>query len=330
MDYKDWKIPAKQVQSLCWDGETLVDWVSGGTRYQLDGTNHSSNIYYAHPFDSALMSSSGIYTAIYKRCGTKALLLKHGKILREIDRSFYHAESYEYPILFITLPNGNDGLIHCPGNYNKLEIDDLESGLRLTNFEERKPEDIFHSRLSVSPNQQWILSAGWYWHPWGTANIYSTIDALNYPPSLDSLGLQVTTSEVSSAAFMDDNRVIVASSEEGAMDESDADPLGKAGPHSIGIFNIAFKQFESVAKINEPIGTLHPINSEYVLSLYLYPKLIEIKTGQIVQRWETLNTGKQQGSIIWGKLPPPFAYDTKLKRFALGDKENITIVEFNI
>jgi hypothetical protein len=54
------------------------------------------------------MSPSGEFAVIYTRLGTKGLVLHRGKIIREINRSFYHADVYEYPIGLAALKNGRE------------------------------------------------------------------------------------------------------------------------------------------------------------------------------------------------------------------------------
>ncbi len=97
------KIAAKSVSSLLWDGDSLIDWVSGGQRFELDGRTIPRKVYYAFRFDAAVTSPSGQYVVIYERLGTKGLLLCNGSIVREINRSYYHANAYEYPICFAKL-----------------------------------------------------------------------------------------------------------------------------------------------------------------------------------------------------------------------------------
>jgi hypothetical protein len=47
--------------------------------------------------------------------GTKALLLEPGgKVTRELNRSFHHAQAYRYPLALSALPDGRTGLVHCP------------------------------------------------------------------------------------------------------------------------------------------------------------------------------------------------------------------------
>src|SRR5688572_2620497 len=100
-------IPVRQnVRSLCWHHGDLVDWVDGGTRYRLDGTVVPRTVFYAYRFDHALIAPNGRYVALIERLGTKGLILKNGEIVREINRSYYFANAYEYPIIFLTLPDG--------------------------------------------------------------------------------------------------------------------------------------------------------------------------------------------------------------------------------
>src|SRR4051794_10682511 len=85
------QIPIKDgygVRSLCWQGDELVDWV-GGERYGLDGSVQRMQGGWGPFFDAAVANPEGKYAVIYGRLGTKGLILKEGKLLREINRSFY-------------------------------------------------------------------------------------------------------------------------------------------------------------------------------------------------------------------------------------------------
>jgi hypothetical protein len=66
---------AGRVRSLHWDGDELVDWVAGGTRWRLDGVQMDPPVQYAYGFDRAVVSPSGRYQALYTECGTKGLIL---------------------------------------------------------------------------------------------------------------------------------------------------------------------------------------------------------------------------------------------------------------
>lgn len=90
-------IPAAGVRSLRWDGETLVDDADGGARFDLDGTVHGRRFGVSFRFDRAVVSPTGRFTVLLERYGTKAVLFDQGRVLRELDRSFYFANVYEYP-----------------------------------------------------------------------------------------------------------------------------------------------------------------------------------------------------------------------------------------
>ena len=110
--------------------------------------------------------------------GTKGLLLHNGKILRELNRSSYHANAYEYPVALFHEPGGRLLLAHCPEGYCRIELKEAETGRALTASADRKPSDVFHSRLAASPCGKRLLSAGWVWHPWGAVACFDIARAL--------------------------------------------------------------------------------------------------------------------------------------------------------
>ena len=150
--FKTRSFPAPHgVRSLNWRGDELVDWVGGGRSFALDGTEQRANVYYAYRFDAAVASPDGRFAVIYERLGTKGLLLDNGAIVRELDRSFYQAGAYEYPVLLFQDAAGRPLLAHCPKRYCQIEIEEAETGRPLTAASERTPSDFFHSRLAASP-----------------------------------------------------------------------------------------------------------------------------------------------------------------------------------
>lgn len=88
-------IPEAKAASLTWCGDALVDWVSGGNVFHLDGRRKEPRISWGFPFDAACATEDGEYAVIYQRTGTKGLLLREGKIVRELNRSYYHAHAGE-------------------------------------------------------------------------------------------------------------------------------------------------------------------------------------------------------------------------------------------
>ena len=324
------KVPARGVRSLVWRGDDLVDIVGGGARYALDGSSTTAHVNYAFAFDRAAISPSGDFSVIYTDLGTKALVLRRdGKIVRELDRSFYYANRYEYPIALSTL-DGQELLIHCPDSYCRIEIEEMESGKVLTT-REGKPTDFFHSRLSVSGDGRHMLSAGWYWHPLGGLTIYDLREALSRPAHLDeqgAVGWDAVNCEVGSAAFFGDDRVLVAATSEEQLDEDEVE--GKLQPRELGLWSLKENRWLSRVEVAEPMGTIMPIDETVCLSLYEHPKLVDLRTGDVTGRWPQIDSGTQVQSILTAAtLPPPTALDPACRRFAIADTEAITVVDLS-
>ncbi len=75
------------LQTIDWLNGNIVDWVSAGQQYSLDGLQKQlAKYHFAFSFDASITSQDGQYAFIYKRLGTKGLLLKNGEIVREINR----------------------------------------------------------------------------------------------------------------------------------------------------------------------------------------------------------------------------------------------------
>ncbi|WP_375770107.1 hypothetical protein NR798_04240 [Archangium gephyra] len=306
-----------------------MDWVSGGIRYGLDGTTVDSNIRYGYRFDAAVASQDGRYAVIYEKRGTKGILLREGKQVRELNRSYYHAEVYEYPVALRTLPGGRTLLAHCPEEYCCLELEDADTGERLTRREGDSP-DVFHSRLQFSPDGRQLLSAGWIWHPVDAASVFDVARALEQPASLDEhpvFELGESFLEIHSAAFgARDTVVLYCSGVDG-----DALPAGTAWPEGdvgLGVYSLTERRFLSMVPVEEAVGTLM-VMGDHAVGFYEYPKLFELATGRVVERWRGLATGSQSSSIIRHLPPqPPLALDPAGRRFAVGTDKGIEVVHF--
>ena len=306
-----------QVSSLCWHGDELVDWVDGVSRYRLDGTFVERHINWAYKFDRAVASPDGLYVVIYEALGTKGLILKGDRLLREINRSYYCANAYEYPVALSTLADGRAVIAHCPDEYCKIELEEVETGRRLTSRENR-PADFFHSRLQFDPGGRFLLSAGWVWHPFDMVEVFDVGGALAEPESLDQVWqLKLEgDGEVHSAAFAGPDTFVFAGEA-----EEDTSPV-------IGVYNLGEGRLVSLSPIAEPVGTLMP-SGEFAVGFFEHPKLIELKTGRIIHRWEELASGSQNSSIIWGLEAqiPATALDPANRRFAVAGADAITIIQ---
>jgi hypothetical protein len=327
-------ITTNPVRSLVWCGDDLIDWVAGGTRYQLDGNAYSSRINYAYKFDHAIASHCGTYVALVESLGTKGIILKNREILREINRSFYRANDYLYPITFLQLPDGSVGLAHCPDNYSKIEIEEVETGRRLTERDTR-PCDIFHSRLQVSDDGKYLLSAGWVWHPLDGVWVFDVPKVLNEPKLLDEPSAVVlrVPFEATGAIFRSPEQLVISSSAYDDYNPKDPDQAEEPGEqyldsNCIGIYDLPSQSFITKTKLEEATGQMMSFG-DFVVAFYKHPKLIDLNSGQILRRWTELLSGEQCSSIT-RHLPPPLAIDRKNKRFAVGSKESIDIVQFEM
>lgn len=316
------RIPTKrgQIKSLNWCGDELVDIAGGYARYRLDGTEESSRVNYAFRFDRAVTSRDGKYAVIYENLGTKGLVLREGEVIREINRSFYQAHVYEYPVVIFKLPDGREAIAHCPDDYNKIEIEDIETGERLTS-RDGEAMDFFHSRLQSSPDGEYLLSAGWIWHPLDLVVLYRVRDALLKPETLDadvSANLEIPEElwEIHAATFQDANSILMTGSD------------GSENVRLLVRYSLRDKKVDLKIPLEEVAGTIMPLNDDFLIGFHEHPKLIQISTGKVVHRWPELNTGKQNSCIIrhLDKIPP-LALDPERMRFAVADQEGITVIQ---
>lgn len=313
-------IPIKsgyQPRALCWHGDELIDW-AGIIRYQLDGTSSDPRINYPYRFDHAVSSASGEYVVLYELLGTKGLVLKGDRPVREINRSFYHAHVYEYPVVLFALPDGREVIAHCPDHYNVIEIEEVKSGKRLTT-RSGEAADFFHSRLQVSPDGRYLLSAGWFWHPWDTIQLYDIAKVLQLPESLDRCWSgdvsNANLGKINSAAFNGPDLIVFA----GETEDEQALRLG--------IYSIQANAVLTSCALDAPAGTLMPLG-DVAISFFENPKLLDLATGKVLHRWSELSTGRQNSSIIWHiDGVATIALDPSKRRFAVADSENITVVQ---
>lgn len=326
-------------RSLSWEGDDLVDWVGGGTRFKLDGTVHSARINYAYEFDAVARLAESPWTVIYKRLGTKALLLNGGKPVRELNRSFYQAHVYLYPVCLFRDSSGTALLAHCPDEYNRIEIEDVATGTRRTTVADRKPSDFFHSRLQASPDGRWLLSAGWMWHPIDAARWFNVEKALAEPASLDDgagsteFSANASLVEESSACWQSPTRILIG----GGEDEEDPEEAATlAGPRTpvrgLAVYDIMEKRFLASSTLGHLTGAMMPVGDTHVLTLFEHPRLHRISDGALTHEWPDIRCGKERSSIVINKddAARPTALDPIRHRFAIANDKTIFVVQIAI
>jgi hypothetical protein len=322
---KQQTINTNYLKTIDWLNGNIIDWVSAGTIYSLDGEiSQYASYHYALSFDGSITSENGQYVFIYKRLGTKGLLLKNGNVIREINRPYYHAETYEFPAAFVSI-NNRTYLIHCPKEYCQLDFEDVETGEIITDVEGRKPSDIFHSRLSVSPDGKYLMVCGWIWHPLDIVEVYDIVDCLKNPLLLDGGALSPDFgTEINSASFIDNDRILIASSDEDPFDEETPPMLPSK---HIAVWNFKKNEINTPVKIDAPFGNLFAINEKLAWDMYKFPKIINIWTGEIEAKIEEVNSGSQTSSIMGSNVEnyPQICFERKLGKIAV--KIDSTVIE---
>jgi hypothetical protein len=323
-------------RSLVWSGDELIDYVGGSVRYRLDGSSVVPYLAH-HDCDAVVSTPDGHWAVVFPRTGTQGTVLERGRVVRSIARSSYQAAAYEYPAC-LWRSAGRVLLAHCPDEYNRIEIDDAETGERLTraHAELRSPSDRFHSRLQPNPAGTRLLSAGWIWHPVDAVGWFDIAEALTDSRSLDQprtaphsrhLGL----AEEGSACWQTDDRILLGGSGEPedpeTAAEADAETPGRRlPPNGIAIYAIHRETYEHTIDLGHPPGTMMAIGDDHVVTFYGHPRLVDLRSGKVVREWPDLDSGRQTSSIVWKARFPPLALDPVHRRFALADAISVHVI----
>ena len=311
-------------ESLHWRDGQLVDWVDGGTIYDLGGKVTPSYTSYGYPFDAATQSADGVFVFVYERLGTQGILLKNGQIIRELHRSHYHAKRTHYPIAFFKLPSGEDAIIHCPNEYCMLEVELVESGKKITAAEGRDPVDMFYAFLEVNEANTHLISNGWVWHPFEVVDIYDINKGLQDNAHFDQsmmFNTQVDTYEIEGevifAEFLTNDLVLMATiAGGGEYGEEELADLKTLYGGEIALFSISRQQFVKKIAPDNFSGWLVPINKTYVLDCNEEACLYNLDTGEVTSLKETITADG------------PVVMDRKNKRLAVTSPKSIDIYSF--
>ncbi|WP_128103069.1 hypothetical protein [Paenibacillus sp. DCT19] len=136
---------------------------------------------------AAVSNTYGQYAAVYD--------LLDGKEILQLSRDDYHYDVSTYPLSFAYI---DQRLILVHGTeWNRLDLTDVFRGTSLTvrhtpihnndssqNTDEPDTSehylDYFHGKLSVSPDQKWIVDSGWVWAPLGITRSWSLDNWLSH------------------------------------------------------------------------------------------------------------------------------------------------------
>lgn len=328
----------RAVRSLAWRGDELVDWVGGGSFFTLDGVFHRVPRGWGYDrFDGCVTDASGRWAVVHERTGTAGLLLHDGKRLREVHRSSYRADAYLYPACLFLGPDGRMLLAHCPEGYSRIDIDDAETGRRLTACDDRRVVDFFHSRLTPSPSGTKLLSAGWVWHPWDAVVWFDVAAALADPRVLDRLvgseqSRTAGLAEETSATWLDDDTLLVGSSDhvEDADEIADLELAPRLLPNALALLDTRTKRYTACIELGEPPGTSMAMGQEHVVTFYRRPRLVSLRSRRVVHEWNDLPTDELDSSIVRGRSHAVIALDPANARFALQVDDRIEVVSFDV
>jgi len=316
------RYPFPHSSSICWFDNSLIDWVSGGCTVDLNGNITDASVRYAYKFDSAIQSSCGRYAVIFENLGTKGLVLADGNVVREINRSFYQADVYAYPVAIFTNEKQVPLLAHCPDAYNELRIERLLDGKDLFPDSPKSKIDFFHSRLRTSPNGRSILSAGWLWHPFDFVSVHE----LNNVSLNVALELPEIDAEVCGADFVTDELIVICTSSDTLNDEPISDSV--VGSNTIAVIDKRTMKIKSQTKSEAQLGNCRALSESELLSFHQHPMLISIQSGKVLEQWRDINCGNGQSSIIGNSksIISSIAVDVRNRRFAVCSGQEVDIV----
>ena len=268
-----------KARSLAWLEGSLVDLAGGHATVGLDGSTKPVTRDWAFGFDRALVAPSGL-RVLYSSLGTKALVTNAHYPVRELNRSYYKANAFEYPIAVTELPGGQEALAHCPEGYYRIALETLARGEPLCAASSRAA-DVFHSRL---------------------ASVAGSVEA---------------------ACWLGPDLLAVSTSPGRPIHEEGALP-----PGHLGLWSFDEGTWVSEARLEERTGTMHALRSQ-PLCLFAHPHLVDAASGRTLREWKDIDSGTQDGSVIWQlrEPPPPVAVDSDHRRFAIARGDTVAVVE---
>lgn len=339
-------LPAPRIRSLAWRGDTLIDWVGGGDGYGLDGSTQSAGASFSYRFDSAVTNRAGDVAVVFERYGTKGVVASSDEVFREINRSYYRAEDYFYPVCLWDAAAGRTLLAHCPEEYNRIEIEDAITGERLTASADREPCDFFHSCLQANPAGTRLLSAGWVWHPINVVAIFDIALAIREPGTLDEIegytdddddddsqNRESTADEAGmgeqySTCWQTDDRALISCDFWNANDGARKAGKTMKSPVGVVVYEIPTGRCVQTVDLGRTAGIMMPVGDDRFVSFRGHPRLISLADGSVIAEWPDLPTEDLSSCFSERRdnLPSPLALDPVNHRFAVFRDDAIHVV----
>jgi hypothetical protein len=140
------------------------------------------------------------------------------------------------------------------------------------------------------------MVCGWAWHPVDTIDVFDIGQCFNNPLKLDKGMLSPDFgSFVNTAGFIDDNQVLIGSSDEQPFND-ECQP--KLPVKSMAVWNLSTNDITEPIPMQQKIGNLFAVNDTYAWDMLKYPQWINFTTGGVEYRFETIDSGIQCSSIM--------------------------------
>ncbi len=319
------------LKSLCWYGDDrVIDIIGGHKIYNVSGdiedlSKKSSRIRisYRFNFDRTKISKCGRYAVMYVAFGTKGVLLKDLKIVREINRSYYCSDAYEFPIALLERPNEEPLVVYCPDSYDQLEVEEFTSGKRIGAELEREPTDYFFGNLILSPDFQYLLSLGWVWHPAEIAKLFKMDQILTDIRITDTHDdiLQVNLKDIKwdedlTGCFTTENQLILFRKD---YDEDEGRLIG----YDFVENKVLFQTTSS-----HPIGTLLPLSQNWVLNMCGRLSVLDAETGKVLFEYDKVKVSERKSVLYEKEDDPIWAFNEQTRKLAITYDKELHILEF--
>lgn len=121
--------------------------------------------------------------------------------------------------------------------------------------------------------------------------------------------------EINTACFISDHELLIGASYTAEL--YDDEETAGLKPGQVAIWNLVTHEISSPVKIDRPFGNLFPIDENEVWDLFLYPKIINIHTGEVIALLEDMPTSEQTSAIIHHLEPLQVASNPALKSVAI-------------
>lgn len=91
-------------------------------------------------------------------------------------------------------------------------------------------------------------------------------------------------------------------------------------------WDMGTKKIVRKVETEQQLGNLFAIDENWAWNLFQHPKLIDLKMGKIKWQEESINSGKQNSSIIGNLELPSIAWNRKTDKLAIGGENKVEIL----